>query len=773
VSLILFAAAIAVTQAQVRLTPGKVISRSAVVAPRVYTIPTKEDLTQPAIRISGNGITVDFHHAILQGTPQTAEPNERNGLGLLISGENVTVKNLIIRGYKVAIMARDCPGLKILDTNASYNWKQHLGSTLEKEDESDWQSYHHNENDEWLGYGAAIYLHGCTGFEVRGCTAEGGQCGLMMTRCDKGLIWNNDFSFLSGEGIGLYRTSHCRIMHNRVDWCVRGFSYGVYNRGQDSAGILIYEQSNDNVFAYNSVTHGGDGFFLWAGQHTMDTGEGGCNGNLLFGNDFSHAPANGIEATFSKNDFVNNLMLECWHGIWGGYSYENKVIGNVFGHNDEAIAWEHGQDNIVKFNTFAYDNVGIHTWGGKTDPNFVFAQKRGGSPNTNWTITGNWFWNEHSAALLASDTHGIKFASNLLGHDGADVKTDGQVTGLESSSNSVEAGMPAPLSTSLNQGVFTNVSDYLARFYSDWDAHLRSGQFGIGQDRRPDPGENAAKPFMPKPLPGGQDPFLKPGTLRGWRYILVDEWGPYDFKRPILWPRVQAPGAGHPAPGAQFEIIGPPGKWKVVQKQGLASVTPDHGDMKPGTMIHVTFPAGQASNIKLTLEYTGQATTDYRGIVTPAGKPVLFGYSKFFAPIDWTIRFYKWTKSTDASDPHAVPDGAALQEILKGPALKEEKSDRLEFAGGSFDEVTGNDHFITTADGTFTIQPGDYALDMTCDDGARLWLDGKPLIMDSWHYQGPTLYTRNVHLGPGMHKIRVEHFQIDGYAALKVTLRPK
>ncbi|MFI5386222.1 MAG: PA14 domain-containing protein, partial [Fimbriimonadales bacterium] len=172
-------------------------------------------------------------------------------------------------------------------------------------------------------------------------------------------------------------------------------------------------------------------------------------------------------------------------------------------------------------------------------------------------------------------------------------------------------------------------------------------------------------------------------------------------------------------------------------------------------------------------EYTGQATTDYRGIVTPAGKSVRFGYSKFFAPIDWTIRFYKWSKSANEADVHAVPDEAALQAILKGEPLKVLHNDRLDFAGSSFDQVTGNDHFITAADGKFTIQPGDYTLELTSDDGARLWLDGKPLIEDAWHYQGPTLYSRNVHLTAGEHTIRVEHFQIDGYAALKVNLRPK
>ena len=137
-------------------------------------------------------------------------------------------------------------------------------------------------------------------------------------------IWNNTFSFLSGIGIGLYRASDSTIMHNRIDWCVRGYSHGFYNRGQDSAGLLMYEQSSNNVVAYNSVTHGGDGLFLWAGQTTMDTGQGGANDNLFYDNDFSHAPTNGIEATFSRNAFIGNRVEECWHGVWGGYSYDSR-----------------------------------------------------------------------------------------------------------------------------------------------------------------------------------------------------------------------------------------------------------------------------------------------------------------------------------------------------------------------------------------------------------------------------------------------------------------
>ena len=62
-------------------------------------------------------------------------------------------------------------------------------------------------------------------------------------------------------------------MYNRLIFNVRGYSHGVYNRGQDSAGILVYEQSNNNLFYKNNVTHGGDGFFFWAGQTQWTPGK--------------------------------------------------------------------------------------------------------------------------------------------------------------------------------------------------------------------------------------------------------------------------------------------------------------------------------------------------------------------------------------------------------------------------------------------------------------------------------------------------------------------
>jgi parallel beta-helix repeat protein len=290
---------------EVELRAGLVISRSVRVRPGVYRLAAPASLDSPLVTVRGDDVTVDFAGATLIGTRDGAAPDEARGLALLIDGgRKVTVRRARIHGYKVAVLARRTSALRLVDNDLSRNWKPRLYSLIEHESLVDWLSFHHNENREWLRFGAAVYLEDVHGGEVRGNIAEQGMNALLMTRSESLVVWNNGFSFNSGLGIGLYRSSDNRIMHNQVDYNVRGYSHGFYRRGQDSAGILLYEQSCRNVIAFNSVTHGGDGLFLWAGQTTMDTGEGGANDNLVYANDFSFAPTNGMEATFSRNAFV-------------------------------------------------------------------------------------------------------------------------------------------------------------------------------------------------------------------------------------------------------------------------------------------------------------------------------------------------------------------------------------------------------------------------------------------------------------------------------------
>src|SRR6266540_2339746 len=286
-------------QAPIELQAGMIITRSVQVVPKTYR------LTGAPIIVRGDNITVDFHGAMLEGADPQADPDQARDTAIVIDGgSNIRIVQARIRGYKVGILARGTRLLTLRNNDLSNNWKPRLFSLVEHESLVDWLSFHHNEKDEWLRFGAALYLQDVTGAEVRNNLAVGGMNALLLVRTTGAMIRDNNFSFNSGLGIGLYRSTDDTIVHNRLDYNVRGYSHGHYTRGQDSADLLLFEQSSRNVVAFNSMTHGGDGIFLWAGQKTMDSGTGGANDNLFYGNDVSYATANGIEATFSRNRII-------------------------------------------------------------------------------------------------------------------------------------------------------------------------------------------------------------------------------------------------------------------------------------------------------------------------------------------------------------------------------------------------------------------------------------------------------------------------------------
>ena len=99
-------------------------------------------MSASVIEIEGNNIVVDFNNAVLDGNINKSLPDKFFGVAVNIkSGENITIKNLTAKGYKVALMAKGIKGLKIEHCNFSYNYRQHLNSTQQKEDLSDWMSF--------------------------------------------------------------------------------------------------------------------------------------------------------------------------------------------------------------------------------------------------------------------------------------------------------------------------------------------------------------------------------------------------------------------------------------------------------------------------------------------------------------------------------------------------------------------------------------------------------------------------------------------------------
>ena len=709
------------------LTAGMVIERSITVRTGVYRLSSSADLKTPAITVRGENITVDFNGAQLAGSPDGADPDTMAGVGILIDGgSRITVKNAVVRGYKVAILARQSPDLHLAHNDLSYNWKQRLYSGIEKESLVDWMSYHQNEKDEWLRYGAAMYLSGCDGAEIDHNTAVQGQNGLMVTASKELKIWNNTFQFLSAIGVGLYRVTNSTIMHNKIDWCVRGYSHGFYNRGQDSAGLLMYEQSSNNRVAFNSITHGGDGLFLWAGQSTMDTGRGGSNDNEFYRNDFSHAPTNGIEATFSRNRFVENRVEECWHGVWGGYSYDSLWQKNRFAHNVEGMAIEHGQNNKIEENTFDGDETAIHLWQNATqDPDWGYPKNRD-TRSHGYEIWGNTF-RDDKTALLIKDTADAKAILNSFDNVGSKLSLEGATPGVS----------------------------------------LMSSVIGSHLGWLPDITR----------MPGGMDAMIKDGERRGRDTIIVDEWGPYDWKSPRLWPVLDQPGLKGPIYGKtlKLRVLGPPGEWRVAHVKGA---TVDTRSGKTGDVITVTPGSGSVVDYDIGLEYRalrqaqgvpsqsrdGAPVVSPRGAKTPAGAPYSFHYSRFFVPIDWRVKLFEYT---DASDPVKQPD--AFTKLLNGPPLKEVTHDRLDYmSGASIEDGVPRDKFALVAEGTVNLPSGDYVITVISDEGAGVWVDGEEVIVAWSPHESKVDHAA---IRGGRKKFKVEYYEVGGFAELRFDIQ--
>jgi nitrous oxidase accessory protein NosD len=694
-------------QRAVPFTPGMVITSSTRIAPGTYRIPPGDSV---AITVRGTGVTVDLRGVELVGDTVRMRPDRFVGTGILVDGgARITIRGVRIRGVKHAIVARGTRTLRLLDNDLSHNQKPRLYSGIEKESLVDWLSFHQNEKGEWQRFGAGIYLEGVVGGELRGNTVRQGMNGLMMTRIDSLLVWNNDVSYNSGLGIGMYRSSHNRIEHNRIDWNVRGYSHGFYNRGQDSAGLLMYEQSSHNVVAHNSVTHSGDGLFLWAGQQTMDTGQGGANDDLFYGNDFSHAPTNGIEATFSRNAFVRNRVEENWHGIWGGYSYETVILGNTFRHNAEAIAIEHGQEIRIAGNRFEGDTTAIRLWWNPIAPSDWGYPKYRDTRSRDYVVLGNTFDGTRNAMRV----------ENTLRY-----RADGNT--------------------------FTGV-DTLTRTRGD------TSGWSFTASRTPAPTPIPARYIVPKRR-GGINPMIPDGPGRGRRTIIVDEWGPYDGRSPKLWPVGRSDQSPQP-----LRVLGPAGTWRLAALDGVMATSAEAG--KVGDTLVVVPTKGREHDWSVQLEYVGARTVSPFGEVTPAGHPVRFGWQRFRPAATWRLDFAR-SDTTGAQPAILSPAPEAIGNVV---ASRDTTLLDLTWYRSPAKEIPA-ERLVTRAEATMTLAPGTYLLRTIADDAVRVWVDGR-LVIDDWT-PGESRVREATFTGGGTHRVVVMHWQKDGWYELRVDVAP-
>jgi len=698
------------------LVKGMAIKHSARIVNKVYRFDGADSLSTAPVIINGNNITVDFNGATIQGSSDIENPDKFKGTGVIVKGSNVTIKNLKVRGFKVGLMARGVKQLRIEKSDFSYNFRQHLNSTRDREDLADWQSYHHNEHDEWLRYGAGIYLRDCDYFTISTTNITNGQCGLMLTNSNKGAVIGNNFSFNSGLGIGMYRSSGDLVLYNNIDWNVRGFSDGFYYRGQDSAGILVFEQCCNNVIARNSVTHSGDGFFLWAGQSTMDTGRGGCNDNLLYGNDFSYAPTNGVELTFSRNQVIGNIIHDCWHGVWAGFSYNTVIAHNDFEGNMSTIAIEHGMNNTIAQNKFNNEKVAIELWSNPKRPkDFGYLQKRD-TRSVNYTINDNTFINVKKI-LNINHTDSIIIKNNKLVGSTMPGKPDSATSNVSFANNGEQAKPVVD-------------SSYFPEKISMYTSTTRA---------------------------------LPAGFPKGRRYIMMNGWGPYNFSYPIAWwEKVDSTGK------ITLDMIGPAGKWRIVKMKGASNPSAQTGTFP--SILTIEKGAAVTTDIDIEMEYTGAAVTSPFGVKYKAGAPYIFHYREFEPDYQWQMKWFEF--GTDA-DPVKAPE--QFKKLLAGTPVKTTSGKLLaNVFGKNFGKDIAKEKIATVSASDIDVPDGTYRIGISASELVRLYIDDK-LLIENWE-PAKIVNDEDYHKDAvirlkGKHTIRIEQAQVGGYGMLNLVMR--
>lgn len=365
--LLSLAPTLALSQSAVHLSPGMIVTKSIKVAAneRLVLAPGPPG---PCLTIRGNDITVDFNDAYVRGDRDVYHNRENfDGIGLLIDGcKNITIKNAHVQGFRFNIKVVNSQNVRLIHCDVSFS------RTLRMMKDGRLIDTFLNLRDsaQWRTYGAGVWLEGCADCRVEKCFGTGALIGAVLLDTTGTTVTDCDFSFNGGWGVALSHSSDNVISWNRLDFVNRVWGGGW---GGDSAGLAVANDCDRNYFVGNSMTHGGDGFFLSnlndIGPINSQTGfyepVGGSDHNVIAYNDGSWTPNNAFEGTFSDaNVYLGNLSNGSGYGYWLGFSTNSLLFENIINDNERGgIAIEQGYGTKIEGNSMARNRPSaIHLW---------------------------------------------------------------------------------------------------------------------------------------------------------------------------------------------------------------------------------------------------------------------------------------------------------------------------------------------------------------------------------------------------------------------------
>ena len=231
---------------------------------------------------------------------------------------------------------------------------------------------------------------------------------------------------------------------------------------------------------------------------------------------------------------------------------------------------------------------------------------------------------------------------------------------------------------------------------------------------------------------------------RGRKEIRIGPWGPLDPRLPHVFPQTI-----HAAGRIAVIHVSGRGTYSIDGLSGRVVVEPAAGTLPARLTIRPQAPdAGESSPALLPFAFDvqlGLGTQRVTGSLLHA---------------NWDVRFFEWSENPRASPARFLTTEPVVRQRL--PALVFRWRE-----GGP--EGVRKDRFATVAETSVHLPEGRYRIRTISDDGIRVYVDGKR-VTDNWTHHAPTEDKAEVLLSAGEHKIRVEHFELDGHAHLELVL---
>lgn len=203
----------------------------------------------------------------------------------------------------------------------------------------------------------------------------------------------------------------------------------------------------------------------------------------------------------------------------------------------------------------------------------------------------------------------------------------------------------------------------------------------------------------------------------------------------------------------------------VVVSVGTIKVTPVEGRAEAIAVVAYTQILRQGESAQLSdirvgdlVEASGQVAegqeerivADVVRILTQATVEPTAAPTATLSPLYWSAEYYNNT--TFSGNPVLTREDAVID---------------FQWQGGTAFEGLPADSFAVRWTGTWPFEEGAYRFQAQVDDGVRLWLD-EHLIIDRWHQSTGALYSADAYLSAGSHRVRVEYFDAQGSAHIRV-----